>query len=304
MRIANTTNSKPKTIITIITTTILILTIILIYYQTLHRQPGQFNREKAYEDVKYQVTLGPRTLGSAAHQETRSWIMSELKTNGWEVESPNQSWGNVPIQNVIGKRGNGSQWVILGAHYDSRFLADRDPNPSLQSQAVPGANDGASGVAVLLELARCLPKDMSKTVWLVFFDAEDNGNLPGYDWILGSRAFVETLTRIPNQVIVIDMIGDKNLDIYEEKNSDNGITESIWNTAAHLGYPEFIPTAKYRILDDHVPFLEKKIPAIDIIDFDYPYWHTTQDTLDKISAKSLQIVGETLRVWLLEVKDQ
>ena len=301
MRIAMNTNKKQKTTTTIIIlTTITILTTIFIYAQTRHKQTIQFDGEKAYKDVEYQVTLGPRTLGSAAHQETRSWIRSELITYGWEVENQELSWENVPIQNIIGKRGNGSQWVIIGAHYDSRFSADRDPNPSLRNQPVPGANDGASGVAVLLELARCLPKNLNKTIWLVFFDAEDNGNLPGYDWLLGSRAFVGALTGIPNQVVVIDMIGDKDLNIYKEKNSDVGITQSIWSTAASLGYQEFIPTLKYRIIDDHMPFLEKKIPATDIIDFDYSYWHTTQDILDKISAKSLQIVGETLRVWLLK----
>ena len=116
--------------------------------------------------------------------------------------------------------------MIIGAHYDSRLLADPDPDPSLRNQPVPGANDGASGVAVLLELARILPKNLDKTIWLVFFDAEDNGNIPGYDWIMGSRVFVQTLIDKPDEAIIIDMIGDADLNIYQEKNSDQKFNRS------------------------------------------------------------------------------
>jgi Zn-dependent M28 family amino/carboxypeptidase len=163
---------------------------------------------------------------------------------------------------------------------------------------VPGANDGASGVAVMLEMARVLPQN-GVPVWLVFFDAEDNGRLESWDWILGSRAFAEALTFEPQAVVIVDMIGDKDLKIFQEGFSDRTITEAIWAQAAALGHADvFVPEVRHNILDDHVPFLEKGIPAVDIIDIDYAYWHTTQDTADKVAPESLQIVGDTLLAWL------
>ncbi len=183
--------------------------------------------------------------------------------------------------------------IIVGAHYDSRMLADQDPGPG-RNLPVPGANDGASGVAVLLELARTLPSN-SIPLALVFLDAEDNGGLNGQDWIMGSRAYVASLDFRPRAVIILDMIGDADLNIYMERNSDQRLVTEIWAQAASLGYRQyFIPTYKYSMIDDHTPFLEAGIPAVDIIDFDYPYWHTTADTPDKVSAASLQIVGEVL----------
>ncbi|MEW5828997.1 MAG: M28 family peptidase, partial [Chloroflexota bacterium] len=192
--------------------------------------------------------------------------------------------------------------VILGAHYDSRRVADQDPDPSKRDRPVPGANDGASGVAVLLEIARVLPAD-SLPVWLVFFDAEDDGDLPGSDWILGSRAFADSLTVRPQAVVIVDMIGDADLNLYQERNSDPALTQAIWSQAAALGYETaFIPQPKYRMLDDHIPFKQLGLTVVDIIDFDYPYWHTTKDTPDKVSAESLQIVGETLLRWIGTLK--
>ncbi|MEA2008563.1 MAG: M28 family peptidase, partial [Chloroflexota bacterium] len=156
------------------------------------------------------------------------------------------------------------------------------------------------GVAVLLELARALPENTSANVWLVFFDAEDNGRIPGWDWILGSRAFVENMEQRPQAVVIVDMIGDRDLNIHQEQNSTPLLRDEIWSQAKELGYAEyFLPTPKYSMLDDHTPFLEVGIPAVDIIDFDYPYWHTTEDTIDKVSAHSLQVVGDTLLAWLL-----
>jgi Zn-dependent M28 family amino/carboxypeptidase len=178
------------------------------------------------------------------------------------------------------------------------MFADEDPDPMKQLEPVPGANDGASGVAVLLELSRVLPQDIVPT-WLVFFDAEDNGRIQGWDWILGSRAFVMDLDAHPNAVVIVDMIGDADLNIYKERNSNQDIVNEIWAVAAKLGYEQvFIPELKYSMIDDHTPFLDAGISAIDIIDFDYPYWHTTHDTVDKVSAESLSIVGSTLQEWI------
>lgn len=164
----------------------------------------------------------------------------------------------------------------------------------------PGANDGGSGVAVLLELARTLPID-TVPIWLVFFDAEDNGRIPLWDWILGSRAFVAEATVLPQKMILVDMVGDSDLQIPMERNSDADLRNSIWETAARLGHDDvFLPQVGKAIVDDHVPFLEAGIPAVDIIDLDYEFWHTTSDTPDKLSAESLQIVGDVLWTWLIE----
>jgi Zn-dependent M28 family amino/carboxypeptidase len=210
-----------------------------------------------------------------------------------------------PLVNIVGKRvGNydpNVPWIILGAHFDTRLFADRDPDQQLRTNVVPGANDGASGVAVLLELARVIAKDIPVNVWLVFFDGEDNGNIEGWDWILGSRGFVERMVEMPDIAVIVDMIGDRDLNIYWEMNSDPILSKEIWDTAKDLGYTRhFIPKWEHRILDDHIPFTEVGIPSVDIIDFDYPYWHTASDTIDKISAESLKVVGETIHQWLVQ----
>lgn len=262
--------------------------------------PVKFDGQRALADVETQVAFGARTPGSAGQARVLEWMRAELSAAGWDSRiQPAQMLGH-PIQNLIAWRGEEPPQVILGAHYDTRLFADHDPDPLKQLQPVPGANDGASGVAVLLELARVLPED-APPLWLVFFDAEDNGNIQGWDWILGSRAFVEQLEMRPEAVVIVDMIGGTGQDIYIEMNSDRALADEIWTVAADLGYADrFIAQPKYSILDDHTPFLQAGIPAVDIIDFDYPYYHTTADTPDKVSAESLAAVGETLQEWLLK----
>jgi Zn-dependent M28 family amino/carboxypeptidase len=265
-------------------------------------RPGSFNAERAYQDVLWQVKLGPRTPGTAAHSAAVTLIKTNFESAGWKVEIQETSLMGHPIQNIIAKRSDVNPVVILGAHYDSRIIADHDLDPKKQQEGVPGANDGASGVAVLLELARVLPQD-SVPVWLVFFDAEDNGDIQGWDWTLGSRAFADSLTTNPQAVVVVDMIGDKDLQIFQEGFSDKVLSAAIWKQASELGYVRyFIPQVRHTILDDHKPFLDRGIPAVDIIDIDYKYWHTTQDTPDKVSAESLRIVGDTLLAWLKTLK--
>lgn len=290
-------------------TILTIVTVVIISFWAFFNQPPhklqKYEGQRAYRDVKYQVDLGPRTPGSKAHKEIVTWIQLELTNAGWQTQQINTDMLGHPIQNIIAKLPGNNQHqgplIILGAHYDSRLYADKDPDPNKQQYPVPGANDGASGVAILLELARVLPPDLSSEVWLVFFDAEDNGNIEGWDWILGSRSFVEGLNRDPDAVVIIDMVGDTNLNIHFEKNSDQELSKAIWNQAASLGYQNyFIQSQKYRILDDHIPFIQAGIPAVDIIDFDYPYYHTTADTIDKVSAESLQVVGDTLLKWVLQ----
>ncbi len=266
--------------------------------------PVKFDGERAYTDVRHQTELGARIPDSVAHAQARAWIQEELEASGWHVE--------IQVFDALGHRGyyliasrnNSPPNIILGAHYDNRIYADNDPDVDKRTQAVLGANDGASGVAILLELARTLPTDIqadsSPSLWLVFFDLEDNGRIPTWDWILGSRAFVEEYKNInPDAVVILDMIGDADLNIYFEKNSNVELRTEIWAQAKTLGYKEiFIADEKFSMLDDHTPFLEAGMPAVDIIDFDYPYWHTTKDTADKVSVASLQAVGDIMLAWI------
>lgn len=264
---------------------------------------NEFDQQRAFQDLVYQVELGPRIPGSEAHQRVRQWLLEVNSEVGWEVSDEFVKYQGQEIHNIVAKREAGKEFplVIIGAHYDTRVVSDKDPIIAKREIPVPGANDGASGVAVLNELARVLPKEINANIWLVYFDAEDNGSLPGGEWIMGSRAFVEQLNEVPDAVVIVDMVGDRDLDIYYEKNSDEVLSNSIWAVAESLGYVDvFISEAKYRIIDDHLPFIQAGIPAVDIIDFDYPYWHTTSDTVDKVSAESLGIVGEVVLRWLLD----
>lgn len=280
---------------------IIFTTIIFLFIPSCTSNPPDFDASRAYQDVEYQVSLGPRSIGSEGHSVLQQYIKQELDKFAWDTEIQTSTiLDGLQINNILAKRGYGADtWIILGAHYDTRLYADMDPDPMLHTEPVPGANDGASGVAVLLELGRVLPRNLDKEIWLVFFDAEDNGRIGEYDWILGSRVFVENLANYPDAVIIVDMVGDENLVLPFEQNSDRELAESIWSVASGLGRTEFVAEDGPHILDDHIPFLELGIPAVDIIDFDYPYWHTTSDTLDKISMDSLDAVGDTLLAWLL-----
>jgi hypothetical protein len=283
-----------------IAASLIIIGVVILLLIVLPRdKEEEFNADRAYQDVITQTDLGPRTPGSEAHDAVVAFIQNELEGSGWQVEIQTAEKLGHPLQNIVARRGTGSKWVILGAHYDSRQIADRDENEEFRNQPVPGANDGASGVAVLLELARTLPRNVDKEVWLVFFDLEDQGNIDGWDWILGSQAFVEQLDASPDAVIVIDMIGDSDLNLYRERSSSPDLVDEIWTHAAVMGYDDiFIDKPKHSILDDHSPFLSAGMNAIDIIDFDYPYWHTVNDTADKVSPQSLGIIGEVLLAWL------
>ncbi len=267
-------------------------------------KPLRFDGQRAYADVLTQVDFGPRVPGSEGHARIQEWMQQELEAAGWQVEIQASEALGHPIENLVARRNDETPQIILGAHYDTRMFADNDSYPSQKSNFVPGANDGASGVAVLLELARSLPEE-TVPIWLVFFDAEDNGRIEGWDWILGSREFVRNNPVQPRAVVIVDMIGDADLNIFKEYNSNPELTDEIWSVAKELGYEsKFIPEYKHSMIDDHTPFLEAGIPAVDIIDFDYPYWHTVQDTPDKVSAESMQAVGETLHAWVIQQSEQ
>jgi glutaminyl-peptide cyclotransferase len=260
---------------------------------------GRFSGDEALELASFQLDFGNRIPGTNAHRQAGDWIAAELEANGWMSTIQEFEYRYVQLRNIIGKSNDQLMPgpIVIGAHYDTRPQADRDL--SRPFQPVPGANDGASATAVLLELASVLDVDgFRQPVWLVFFDGEDSGNIEGWDWIVGSTYFVEHLTATPEAVVIVDMVGDEELQLYYERNSDEILAQEIWEIAADLGYPSFIAEERYSIIDDHTPFLRAGIPAVDIIDFDYPFWHTTEDTLDKISASSLEQVGRTLQLWL------
>ena len=258
---------------------------------------ARFDGEQAYRHVLKQCDYGPRPVGSDAGRRTAAYIVTELDRVGWETEEQRFFYRGVMGCNVIGKWGRGPL-LLLGAHYDTRSRADRDPDQP--EEGVLGANDGASGVAVLLELARSL--DVPKTgreVWLVFFDAEDQGNIDGWPFAVGASYMAEALTVMPEAVVIVDMVGDAEQEIYWEGNSDPELLGEIWAIAAELGYEvHFVPQYRYQIVDDHIPFRDRGLPALDIIDFDYRYWHTTEDTADKVSPQSLERVGRVLEDWL------
>ena len=267
--------------------------------------PVSFSAEQAMVYVEEQMAFGHRITGTRSHREMGDWMVQELNANGWDVLiQPFRPLPEVEARNFIAYKGSGPV-IILGAHYDTRIFSDEDPDPANRETPVPGANDGASGVAVLLEMARTLDvASTDHTICLVFFDAEDNGRIPGWDWILGSRYFVENLEALeecqsPRYTVIVDMIGDADQQLLWEPNSDRGLTEAIWSVAAQLGYGEWFRLAPGTpLLDDHTPFIEAGYTAIDIIDFTYPYWHTVEDTPDKLGVESFERVGATLEVWL------
>ncbi|HQZ51906.1 MAG TPA: M28 family peptidase [Thermoflexales bacterium] len=266
------------------------------------KAPLTFQGDRAFAHAAAQMAFGPRPTGSPALRALGDSILAELAKQGWQTRTQEFIYRGTPVRNLIGIKGQAGDVVLLGAHYDTRRRADQDPQ--FPDQPVPGANDGASGVAVLLELARALDTQLAgKRVMLVFFDAEDNGQLDGWDWIAGSRQFASELEKYapatPAAVVIVDMIGDAQQELYFDRNSDLGLSQEIWAVAGRLGYgDQFTPAAKWSMLDDHTPFVERGIRSVDIIDFDYPHWHRVSDTLDKLSPASLERVGRTLEVWL------
>ncbi len=262
----------------------------------------QFDGSSAFSLLLRQMSFGPRWPGSEGHKLAGDDIVSHLHRAGWAVEEQRFPYNGLIGRNIIG-RGNIGRGpvVILGAHYDSRKIADKTPG---SSAPVPGAVDGASGVALLLELANVLDLDVvEREVWLAFFDMEDQGGggMPGFDWIVGSTHMAMELETLPESMVLVDMIGDADQQLYYEGNSDPQLRAEIWHLAAKLGYGDyFIPVVRHTMIDDHLPFVRLGVPAIDIIDFDFPYHHTIEDTVDKSSSVSLLRVGRTLEVWLEE----
>ena len=285
----------------------------------------RFDGERALDLVEEQVrypngTIRYRVPGTEGNDETARWIADGLSVLGYDVSWHhfNATYGCkvVPMHNVVGERaGTSGRTVVLAAHYDTRPISDKDLDPAKRALPVPGANDGASGVAVLMELARVMP-ETDDAVRLVFFDGEDGG---GYgrpacdtDWILGSRAYARSLSSEQlaaiRAFVLVDMIGDADLRIPREGYSRTGpgkaVLGDVFATATRLGHPQFVDADGPPIVDDHVPFVERGVPAIDLIHLmeggsTFPEWHhTAHDDVDLVSAASLAAVGETLEAWV------
>lgn len=264
-----------------------------------------FSSKQAWQYLLDQVRYGPRPIGSFAHEKCRYYLFQQLKKVTDHTEFQDFHWPlgekRFRLSNIIGViNPQAERKILLGAHWDTRPTADREKEEEKRKQPIPGANDGASGVAVLLEVARVLKRYPPKVgVVFAFFDGEDYG--PTMDrMFLGSRYFAEYPGRWrPERAIIVDMVGDNDLKIRKEFNSissDRQTVEKIWSIARDLGYQNIFveDDSLPNIYDDHIPLQQKGIPAIDLIDFEYPYWHTLEDTPDKCSPQSLKIVGEVL----------
>jgi len=249
------------------------------------------------------VNFGPRPSGSPALEKLRGYIRSEGKKYADEIREQKftfQKRGEpaVPMVNIElvfhGKLKKAP--LLLGAHYDTRPFADKEADPFAQRLPIPGANDGGSGTAVLLALAQYLHTHKpERPVRLVFFDGEDYGEEGSPDYFQGSKHYADQLKNKdrrewPYSVLIIDMVGDRELEIARETySSENAswLLELIAKSAKKLKVPQFLTQPKHTVRDDHLPFINIGVPAAVLMDFDYPYWHTLQDTLDKCSPESL-----------------
>jgi acetylornithine deacetylase/succinyl-diaminopimelate desuccinylase-like protein len=259
---------------------------------------ASFDGLMALGRIEEQLAMGPRFPGSDGHAVVQAWLPAELAELGWEAQTDTFTYRGTPLANITARRDPApGPLILLGAHYDTRRFADRDP--IAPGEPVPGANDGASGVAVLLELARVLGgDDPSCDLRLVFFDGEDNGGIADWEWAVGARHYAGSLTEEPLAVVVVDMVGDADLDLPLERTSSPDLAAEIWSAAQARGLPAFRSDPGPAVLDDHTPFLARGWRAVDIIDLTYPAWHTVDDTFDRVSAESLDQVGEALLAWL------
>ena len=258
---------------------------------------GGFDGRKAFAHVAKQVSFGPRPSGSQAIVQTQNYIQSELKSYGCTVESDSFTAdtpiGRLPMKNILAKvPGEKPGVILLGTHYDT-----------LRKENFVGADDGGSSTAVMLELARLLCSQGGKyAVWIAFFDGEEAmKQWSDTDSRYGSR---QMAARFANSgdikkiraFLLADIVGGRTPHFFRETTSTPTLTDLVWGVAAKLGYSSiFVNDEASEIQDDHDSFLRRNVPSVDVIDLDrindVPYWHTPQDALDKISAKTLAIVG-------------
>jgi len=268
--------------------------------------PGGFDGNRAFGYLQHQVQFGFRIPGTPAHEQEGDWLENELRARAdtvivQEIRHVTRRGDTLRLRNVLARfRPAAAERVLYLAHWDTRPTADQSQNLAQQRLPVPGANDGASGVAVLLGVADALKaKAPTIGVDLLFVDGEDYGNFADTnDVLIGSRWFAahQPAGYPPLFAVLFDMVGDKDLQIYVEGNSQAvapEVVDRVWRTANGLGYGRvFVPQVRHTLIDDHVSLQHANIHAIDVVDFDYPSWHTTEDTIDKVSAASLQIVGD------------
>jgi len=269
-----------------------------------------FDGQQALEYVAAQLAFGPRIPNTEGHRRAGDWILEHLRARADTVEVQvfthvTASGDTLHLRNFIARfLPDRADRVLFLAHWDTRPRADRSPDPADRERPVPGANDGASGVALLLGVADALRRQPpAMGVDLLFVDGEDYGDFSTMtDVLLGSRHYASTLgpQRRPLFAVLFDMVADRDLQFLQEGYSVERapeVVERVWAKARELGYQRYFrPTAGGGITDDHIPLLDAGIRAIDVIDLDYgpnnSYHHTVEDTLDKLSAKSLQVVGE------------
>jgi Zn-dependent M28 family amino/carboxypeptidase len=261
---------------------------------------SEFDGERSFTDLKRLVSFGPRPPGSPALEQSREFIVGELRAGGATVVqdtfTASTPLGPIPMTNLVAKiPGSSSAVVITAGHYDTK----RTNFPFV------GANDGGSSAAFLLEMARVLARRKnSLSYWLVFFDGEEAlQRWSDTDSLYGSRHFAQELSvqGTLNQVralILVDMIGDAHLGIHRESHSTPWLTDIVFSAAQRLGYGQYFLNSPRAIEDDHVPFLELGVPAVDIIDLNYGpfnlYWHSRYDTVDKCNPASLAIVARVV----------
>jgi len=267
---------------------------------------SEFNGRTAFSYVEKQMSFGPRIPNKPAHDQTGDWLLAELRARAdtvivQEIRHVTHRGDTLHLRNFFARfRPQASERVLFLAHWDTRPMADQAANLAQQRMPVPGANDGASGTALLLGVADALKaRPPAGGVDLLFVDGEDYGNFADTnDVLIGSRWFAAHLPPgyQPLYAVLFDMVGDKDLQIFEEAQSvafAPEVVQRVWRVAADRGHEhQFVPGVKYPLTDDHVSLQKVGIHAIDVVDFDYPYWHTTEDTIDKVSAESLQIVGD------------
>ena len=256
-----------------------------------------FDASRAWEDLRQLVSIGPRPAGSAAIERSRTYISRELQKAGLTLVE--QAWddmtpvGRVHMVNLRATLpGASSDRLIIAGHYDTKRFREFP---------FVGANDGGSSAAFLLELARALKGRRNPlTIELLFLDGEEAVVAwEGTDNTYGSRHYVQA-ARADGSIesirglILVDMIGDRDLEIRVDRNSTAWMTNAVWDAARRHGLGRYFVATPTTIEDDHLPFLAAGIPSVDIIDLDYPAWHTQDDTLDAVSARSLQVVGDTV----------
>lgn len=270
-------------------------------------QAPAFDSTRAWAHLQAQVNIGPRVAGSEGNRATRDYIQKTLSALGVSVtEQPFEArtpLGPVKMVNLIATLpGDRPERIILASHFDTKLFKEF---------RFVGASDSASSTAALLELARVL-KDRARpyTIELLFFDGEEAFvEWTETDSTYGSRYYVQEARRAGTlsgikALVLLDMIGDRQLNIRRESNSTPWLTAIIWNTAKRLGYGRYFLDESTPIEDDHLPFLNAGVPAVDIIDLDYPAWHTAADTIENVSAQSLQIVGDVVLASLPEIEQR